>query len=162
MADTVTVEQENTGVNTPQDERTFTQAEVDNIVSTRIGKERAKYSDYEELKAKAEKYNEIEEANKSELQKANERADALQSKLDAMESANKINAIRTEVSTKTGVPINLLTASTVEECEAQAQAILSFAKVDSYPSVRDAGEVTVTTSKTKEDQFGDWLNSQFK
>ena len=50
--------------------KTFTQAELDAIVADRLARERAKYPDYENLKAKAAKYDAAEEAGKSELQKA--------------------------------------------------------------------------------------------
>ena len=61
---------------TEQTERTFTQAELNAIVQERVGETKAKYGDYEELKAKASKYDEQVEASKSELQKATERADS--------------------------------------------------------------------------------------
>lgn len=54
-------------------ERTFTQEEVDAILRDRLGRERAKYGDYSELKAKAERWSEYEEAQKSELEKLQER-----------------------------------------------------------------------------------------
>lgn len=162
MADTESVKQEVTAVEESTQERTFTQAEVDNIVSTRLGKERAKFSDYEELKAKADKYTEIEEANKSELQKATERAEALQARLDEMENASKIHNLRAEVSKETGVPVDLLTATTTEDCKKQAEAILAFAKPASYPTVHDAGETTGVNTKTTSDQFADWLNQNLR
>ena len=60
------------------EEKTFTQAELNAIVQKRLGEEKAKYENYEELKAKALKFDELEEQNKSELQKANDKAEALQ------------------------------------------------------------------------------------
>ena len=42
--------------------RTFTQEEVNAIVGKRLAEEKGKYSDYEDLKAKAAKYDEAEEA----------------------------------------------------------------------------------------------------
>ena len=41
-------------------ERTFTQAEMDAIISDRLKRERAKYADYNELQAKAAKFDEAE------------------------------------------------------------------------------------------------------
>ncbi len=67
--------------------RTFTQDELNAIVQTRLADERKKYADYDSLKEKAGKYDAQEEANKSELQKANEKATDLQAKLDAMTKA---------------------------------------------------------------------------
>ena len=143
-------------------ERTFTQAELDAIVSDRLKRDRAKYADYDDLKAKAEKYDELDEANKSELQKAVERGNALQTELDALKSANAIRDIRSQVAEETGVPVSLLTADTEEGCKAQAQAILEYAKPNSYPAVRDGGEVTRNIGKpTTRQQFAEWMDKAF-
>lgn len=153
-----TVNQENNNAT----EKTFTQAEVDAIVGDRLKRDRAKYSDYEDLKAKAEKYDQLEEASKSELQKAIERGDALQTELDALKSANSIREIRQKVAEATGIPISLLTANTEEECQEQAKRILEFSSPKGYPNVRDGGEVTKNIGKqTTRQQFADWLGEAF-
>lgn len=136
---TVTTQEETT--TTEQSERTFTQAELDSIVKDRLARERGKYADYEELKAKATKFDEAEEANKSELQKATEKAQALEAELNGMKQAESIREIREKVAKETGVPANMLTFSTEEECKQQAESILSFAKPQGYPQVKDGGEV---------------------
>ena len=141
------------------EERTFTQAELNAIVQKRIGEVSAKYGNYEELKEKAQKFDEIEEQSKSELQKANERADALQKELDGWKKADSVRKIREDVAKELGVPANLLNGETKEECEAQAKDILSFAKPGAYPSVKDGGEVRSTGSGKTRDQFADWLNN---
>lgn len=56
----------------PKPDKTFTQAELDAIVTDRLKREGQKYSDYDTLKAQAAKVQEFEEAQKTELQKANE------------------------------------------------------------------------------------------
>lgn len=140
-----------------QNERTFTQAEVDNVISERLKRERSKYSDYEELKAKAEKFDEIEEANKTELQKATERANELETKLKGLEKANEIRSIRDKVAKETGVPVDLLTGEDEESCSAQAKSILEFAKPTGYPPVKDGGEVTNISSRTPKESFSDWF-----
>lgn len=143
-------------------ERTFTQAELDTIVSDRLKREKAKYADYDELQAKAAKYDEQEEAQKSELQKAVERANALATELDAIKSANAIRDIRSRVAEETGVPANLLTATTEEDCKTQAEAILEYAKPSGYPTVRDGGEVTRNLGKpTTRQQFAEWADKAF-
>ena len=140
-------------------ERTFTQAEVNTIVSERLGKERSKYADYETYKAKAEKYDAAEEASKSELQKAVEKAEALQKKYDELKRANDVQTIRAKVSQDTGVPAELLSGATEDECAEQAKAILAFAKPHGYPVVKDGGEPhKATTGKTR-DLFAQWANS---
>lgn len=144
-------------------ERTFTQAELDEILKARLGKERAKYSDYEILQQKASKLDELEEASKTELQKVSERAEALQKELDAMKNAETVRGIRDAVANETGVPASLLTADTEEGCKSQAEAILAFKSQNttvSYPSVRDGGEVqNATVKKSASDQFADWFNA---
>ncbi len=144
-----------------QAERTFTQAELDAIVSDRLKRDRAKYADYNELKEKADKFDQIEEQSKTDLQKATERADALQAELDRMKSEASVRGIRDKVANEKGIPVNLLTAETEEECNAQADAILSFAKPNAYPAVKDAGEVRNVKGKNTSDQFADWMKQQF-
>lgn len=143
---------------TPEgNERTFSQADVDNVVSERLKRERAKYSDYEELKAKAAKLDEIEEANKTELQKATERATELETELNGLKKANEIRSIRDKVSNETGVPVNLLTGEDEESCAAQAKEILAFAKPTGYPPVKDGGEVSNISGRTPRESFSDWF-----
>ena len=140
-------------------EKTFTQADVDRIVTNRL----AKYSDYEALKAKAEKFDAAEEANKSELEKALEKANKLQTELDTLNKQNKVREVRDEVSQITGVPASLLTGSTKEECEAQAKAIAEYkaqTTTAAYPVVKDGGDPQINVKKSTRDQFADWLNSQ--
>lgn len=59
---------------TGNESKTFTQEEVNNIVGEHFAKEKSKYADYDGIKAKAEKYDQQEEANMSELEKAQETA----------------------------------------------------------------------------------------
>lgn len=153
----------NTGTPAPdtQPEKTFTQEDVNKIVGDRIAREREKFADYDAIKAKAEKFDEIEEANKSELEKAQERANKLQTELDSMKAAEQVRAIRDEVAKETGVPSNLLTADTKEGCEEQAKAIKAYTESNrpGYPSVRDSGEATTSTKGTTKEQFEDWVKN---
>lgn len=155
-------EPKNLDVNATQSEpnpepapKTFTQEDVNRIVANRV----AKYADYEELKEKAGKFDAAEEANKSELQKAQEKAAALQSQVDSMKKAEQVRKIRDEVSQETGVPVSLLTGETKEECVAQASAINEYKGTASgYPQVKDGGEPQLSQKKATRDQFADWLN----
>ena len=89
-------------------ERTFTQAEMNAIIADRLSRERAKYADYDALKEKADQFDAAQEAGKTELQKANERAAALQTQVDALTRANEVREVRGKVSAATGVPAELL------------------------------------------------------
>ena len=141
-------------------DRTFTQDELNAIVGKRLAEEKSKFADYEDLKAKASKFDEMEEANKSELQKATERANALESELKAMKSAEEIRLMREKVANETGIPLNLLNGSTEEECKAQAEAIKAYATPNGYPKVKDGGEIPKPTTGTAKEQFADFM-SQF-
>lgn len=137
-------------------ERTFTQSEMNAILADRLARERGKYADYEALKAKAKKYDEAEEAGKSELQKANERADGLQKQLDSLTRAAALREMRARVAQKTNVPEALLSADTEEACTAQAKAILKFARSGEYPVLQDGGEPDKRPSAATRDQFAAW------
>lgn len=143
---------------TAQDEQkapqTFTQDEVNRIVANRV----AKYHDYEELKEKAAKFDAAEEASKTELQKAQEKAAALQTEVEAMKKAKELREMRDEVSKETGVPAELLTAETREDCEAQAERINAYAKPSGYPSVKDAGDPIITRKGSPKESFEAWAN----
>lgn len=146
-------------VQEPQtEEKTFTQAELNAIVQDRIARERSKYENFEELKEKALKFDEMEEESKSELQKATERADSLQAELDKMKKADAVRTLREEVSKETGVPANLLHGTTKEECEAQAKDILAYAKPN-YPNVEDKGELSHVGGGSTREQFANWFNN---
>lgn len=100
-----------------------TQEELDRIIQSRLDRERKKLpTDYEELKAKAQKFAEWEEANKTEVQKAAERLAAAEKRATELEA----KALRSEVAATKGVPSALLTGSTQEELEAAADALIAF------------------------------------
>lgn len=144
------------------EERTFTQAELDAIVSDRLKRERTKYEGFDEFKEKAARLDELEEASKTELQKATERAQALETELAELKRAEEIREVRDKIATETGVPANLLNAETEEACKAQAEAILAFSsKGNNYPSLKDGGEVTNTNKGTTKQQFAKWAADAF-
>lgn len=137
--------------------KTFTQAEIDEIISDRLRRERLKYANYDELKEKAAKFDAAEEANKTELQKATEKAADLQAKLDAFTKADTVRQIREKVSAETGVPLNLLTGDDEETCRKQAKDMLAWKQPQSYPHVKDAGEVGKISGRSTRDEFAAWF-----
>ena len=140
-------------------DKTFTQAELDAIIGDRLARERAKYADYEILKGKAAKFDEAEEAGKSELQKAQEQLSAVTAELDKMKSDNAVRQIREKIAAEKSVPAGLLSGMTEEECTAQADALLQFAgNRKNYPQVRDGGEVSPAADGGQtRDQFANWI-----
>lgn len=141
--------------------RTFTQEEVNAIVGKRLAEEKGKFADYEDLKAKASKFDEMEEANKSELQKATERASALEAELNGLKKAEEVRVMREAIAKETGIPSNLLTGSTEEECKAQAEAIKAFATPNGYPKVQDGGEIPKLTGGNAKADFAEYMSSIF-
>lgn len=155
-----TVNQENNNTNGTET-KTFTQADLDRIVQERVNRERAKYEGFEELKAKAQKFDEQEEANKTELQKAQERATELEEKLKKREHEDSIREMKKKVADEMKIPADLLTGETEEACMEQAKAIMSFATSQGYPSVKDGGESNPSTKKTARDSFKEWADQNF-
>lgn len=74
----------------------LTQDQVNDIIAERLRREREKYADYDDLKAKASKWAEYEDAQKSELEKAQERAEALERAAKAQETKYRADLIRME------------------------------------------------------------------
>ena len=152
-----TVNQETAKTST-EAEKTFSQSELDAIISDRLKREREKYVDYESLKEKAAKLDEIEEASKSELQKATERAAQLESELTQLRRDAEIRQIREKVATETGVPAALMSGETEAECVEQAKAIMDFKVNNGYPTVKDAGEITKEIKGSTRQQFANWAS----
>ena len=125
----------NGGTPAPEPAKTFTQAELDAIVADRLSREKSKYADYADLQKKAKLYDEVEEKNKSELQKAQEKSAKLEKELNDMKKANETKDIREKVAKEKGVPASLLFGTDEETCKKQADEILKFAKPDAYKGV---------------------------
>ena len=141
--------------------KTFTQADLDRIVQERVNRERAKYEGFEDFKAKAQKYDEQEEANKTELQKAQERATELEAKLKQKEHEDSVREMKKKVAEEMKVPADLLTGDTEEACKEQAQAIMTFATSQGYPTIQDGGETNITQKKSARDSFKEWADANF-
>lgn len=157
-----TVNQENATVeNQTAEEKVFTQAELNKQISERLARERQKYEGFDELKEKAAKFDEMEAASKSELQKATERAEKLEKELTALKKSNEVRVIREKVAKETGVPINLLTGESEEACNEQAKAILAYAQPNQFLTLKDGGEVQNINEGSARDQFADWAKRAF-
>lgn len=141
-----------------QEQKTYTQDEVNKVVQERLARERAKFEGYEELKQKAAKFDEIEESQKTELQKAQEKAAELEAKLTAFEQEKTTREMREKVAQEKGIPADLLTGNSEEDCNAQADKILEFAKSNGYPMIKDAGEPKTTGKSTTKQQFKEWAD----
>ncbi|WP_106507503.1 hypothetical protein [Brachybacterium timonense] len=109
---------------------TFTQEQVNAFVAEAKRKTRDQFADYEDLKAKAAQFDQAQDAAKSDLQRASERADKAEKDLAA--ATDRITAMQhqilvAEVAAAKGVPAGNLTGTTREELEASADALLAWA-----------------------------------
>lgn len=103
--------------------KSFTQEQVDQIVERRLAKERGKYKDYDELKSKAMRLEEMENAGKSELDKLKESNAALRKQIDDAAAEKQHAEWVSEVAKDKGVPAELLRGSTKDELEAHADLL---------------------------------------
>lgn len=143
-------------------EKTFTQAQLNEIVTDRLAKEKGKYADYDDLKAKAAQLDALREAEKTDLQKAQDAADGYKRQLDDLQAQIKARDARDKVSAEKGVPAHLLTASTEEDCRKQADDILRWSQGrPKYPDTGDGGEPAGSGGgAATRDQFAEWMNQK--
>lgn len=134
-----------------------TQEELDQVIQARIARERNKFADYEDVKAKAARLDEIEQANKSETEKQEEIFKALQAENEAL----KLESLRSRVAADKGVPANLLSGTTEEEINAAADALIEFkgAQKDERLVVPNEGRRSVSGGDTGS-QFADFFESK--
>ena len=117
---------------TPQPGKTFTQAELDQIVTDRLARERKKYEGFDELKAKASRLDELEAANKTELERATRRAEeAEQKRLDAETrlAAKELETAKREALEKAGLAPSLWSRVLGTTPEEIAADVAELAKV---------------------------------
>lgn len=126
-----------------------TQADLDRIVENRLAKERQKYAGFDDLKAKAEKFDQAEAANKTELQKAQEAAAAAEKRAAAAEAG----VLRANVAAAKGVPAELLSGSTEDELNAAADKLLEFkgATPKAPPAEGSGGDVHNNAEQSAQD-----------
>lgn len=99
------------------------QEDLNRVIGERIKSVKAKFADYGDLKAKAAKFDEVEQANKSELERAQERINELEQRSTAAERA----ALVTRIASEEGVIPEVLHGDTEEEMRAAAARIKEWA-----------------------------------
>lgn len=146
--DTIQVENATQGAPAEQ-ERTFTQSEMDAIIGERLKRDRAKYADYEELKAKAAKFDEAEEASKSELQKAVEERDKYKAELDKLQAERERAEKVAKVAAEKGVDAVLLARMAGDVDENADFLKAQMEGKPKYEPVHDGGEARLPAAKTE-------------
>lgn len=139
----------------------YTQEEVNAWLAKDRKKTAEKYADYDALKEKATKFDEIEEKNKSELEKANEKVKSLQAEIDGMKKAQELSDMRTKVAKENNVPIELLTGTTEDECKVQADKVKELMSASGVPvTVSDGGEVVRPGKLDPAKAFEQWAKDK--
>lgn len=103
-----------TGASADKSPRTFSQDDVNRLIDERLKREREKYADYTDLKAKAAKWQEHEDAQKSELEKLQAQIADWQNRATQAETARKQTLVKSSVmaeAAKQGVPADRLDAA---------------------------------------------------
>ena len=116
-------EQSNEGGSTSGFTPPASQEELNRIITERVQRERAKFGDYNDLKAKAAKFDEIDQQSKSEAEKSAERITVAETRATTAEA----RADRLEVALEKGLTpsqAKRLVGSTREELEADADQLL--------------------------------------
>lgn len=131
------------------------QEALDRIVQARLARERSKYADYDDLKAKATKFDETVEANKTDLQKAIDRAEKAENKLVAAEALATRSGIVAEYQIPTDYQ-DLLTASDAEGLRAQAEKVQALLKSRSGVVLNEGKQPNTSVGS------GDPLRDQFR
>ena len=135
--------------------RTFTQAEVDKMTGKIRREMRAQFADYDDLKAKAAKYDEAEDAKKTELQKlteATERATRAEARIAELEAAAAHRDLVEKIASETGVPASILKGADEDELRASAETAMAWLKsqsdaAKSFPTDTGGGASTPTVTK---------------
>lgn len=100
-----------------------TQEEFDRRLSDRLTRERAKYSDYDQVKADAEEYRKIQDGKKDDLTREREAREAAEAKAATLEQQQ----MRSDIAIAKGLTAKQakrLTGKTREELEADADELL--------------------------------------
>lgn len=113
----------NTSTVTDEFKPITSQEDFDAALKDRLARERQKYADYKDLKAKASRLDELERANQSEIEKANNKAAASEADRDDA----RAEAMRLRVAVEHGIGLEdadlFLTGRDEETLRAQAKRL---------------------------------------
>lgn len=93
------------------------QEALNKVIGQRIAKVESRFADYDDLKSKAEKFDEAQQAAKSDLEKALERAEQAEKRAATYEAKEQVAKWAAEIVGDSGVPAEALRGSTREELE---------------------------------------------
>lgn len=138
------------------------QDDLNRIITERISRERSKYSDYADIKAKAEKFDELDAANKSEVERAAEKAAAAERERDEA----RAEALRLRIATKHGISdpddIDLFLTGTDEETLTKQAERLGQRSEDRKKNGNRVPREGTTPREPAEDEMREFTRNLFK
>lgn len=126
------------------EDRTFTQAELDRIVQERLAREKQKYSDYDEVKSKAERLDELEAEQQSDLEKAQTEAERLRQENEQLKQQEAASRRRRALERAAAE------AKFHDPADAAAQIDQDRLEVDDDGNVTNAGELVADLAERKQ------------
>lgn len=136
-----------------------TQEELDSIIEKRLARERAKFANYDELAGKAAEFDKAQEASKTEVQRAIERAEKAEAALASVQSSS----LRAEVALAKGLTptqAKRLVGSTREELEADADELIK--DLGKKPDGPRAPQQKTKQTEPKDDPEREFARKLFK
>lgn len=113
--------------NSAEAAKTFTQDQVNALLADQKRKIGERFADYDDVKAKAAKLNEIEQASKSELEREREARTAAEARAAKYEAKEQASAWAAEIVKGSTIPAHVLRGSTREELEAHFNELKELA-----------------------------------
>lgn len=101
-----------------EEQKSFTQEQVNALLAQQKRSVAEKFADYDNVKAKAAKLDEIEQSSKSELQKLAEENATLKTRVESFERDQQVKQWAAEIVKDSPVPASALRGNTREELEA--------------------------------------------
>lgn len=136
--------------NTTIEEKTFTQEDVNKLMGELRRTEREKHADYDTLKEKAAQFDALQEASKSELEKALEAANTANAELDKLRKQVAHDALVRKIADEKGVPASLLKGNDEESIRSSADSLLNWQKTKTPNIPADTGGAATPPTMTKE------------
>lgn len=163
MADESTVQNATPEQVDDRDAKAFTpittQEEFDAAIKKRLERAKRSYEhEYKDVFEKAKAFDELQEANKSELEKANERVSKLQSELAGLKKRDQVAAWKKAASDETGVPVDVIRGDSEEEIMAHAKALQPHFSTNTGYVQSDGFAVSAGKTRTTSDLFAEAMN----
>lgn len=138
------------------------QDDLNKVIADRVARERAKYADYKDVKAKAARLDEIEQANQTEAEKAAAKLAELEAEL----STTRRDSLRLKIASAHGITdaddIDLFLTGTDEETLTKQALRLSERTADRKKSHVVPGEGKTPSSNSGDEGMREFARGLFK